>query len=117
MPVNSYSVKDHFTNKDPSVKATYLEILKLVKQLGPLKEEAKKTSIHLVRRSAFAGVATRKSSLILTFKSKIDLPSPRIIRRQRASTSRWHLEVKIESPAGVDSELIGWLKSAYEISG
>ena len=113
----AYSIDDHFTGKVPDVKATYQAIVKAAKEFGPVSEEAKKTSIHLVRKSAFAGVATQKTALILTLKSKTDLQSPRIMRREQASASRWHLEVKLDSPRGVDKELKRWLKSAYEISG
>lgn len=59
---NGHTVKEHFENRSPEVKATYAAILNAAKKLGPVKEEAKKTSIHLVRKSAFAGVATRKTS-------------------------------------------------------
>jgi len=115
-PASAFTISDHFTNKDPIVKAIYKTILNTVKDLGPVKEEAKKTSIHLVKTSAFAGIATRKSYLILTVKSKTDVQSTRIARREQASASRWHLEIKLESPAAVDTEVIKWLKAAYEIS-
>jgi hypothetical protein len=62
MNANGHSVKEHFENRAPEVKATYAAILKAAKTLGPVQEEAKKTSIHLVRKNAFAGVATRKSA-------------------------------------------------------
>jgi len=113
----SNSIEDHFSNKDPEIRAIYQAILNASKEFGAVKEEAKKTSIHLVRRSAFAGVATRKNAVILTVKSKTDLKSPRIARRQQASASRWHLELRLSSPQHVDKELKKWLKSAYEISG
>ena len=111
-----YSIKDHFANKDASVKAIYDAILRTAESWGPVTEEAKKTSIHLIRKTAFAGVATRKSSLILTIKSETDLKSRRIAKRQQASRSRWYLELKLESPEALDPELTGWLKSSYELS-
>ena len=114
--VSAYSVKDHFTNKQPAVKASYDAIVKAAEQFGPVRQEAKKTSIHLVRKSAFAGVATRQSGLILTLKSNSDLKSKRVVRREQVSASRWHVEVKIESPQAVDAELKKWLKAAYELS-
>ena len=114
---NGHSVKEHFADRAPSVKATYDAILKAAKKLGPVTEEAKKTSIHLVRKSAFAGVATRKAYLILTVKSKTELESERIFRREQASSSRWHSEIKVESPAAVDSELKTWLRNSFDISG
>ena len=113
----AYSVKDHFTNKEPEVKATYEAILKAAKELGVVKEEAKKTSIHLVRKSAFAGVATRRNGLVLTLKSKTDVKSSRILRHEQVSASRWYLEVRVDSPVAVDAQLRKWLQDSYEISG
>ena len=115
--VNGHSVKDHFTNRQPTVKASYDAIVKAAEQFGPVKQEAKKTSIHLVRKTAFAGVATRQSVLILTLKSTSDLKSERVARREQVSASRWHVEVRIDSPQAVDAELKKWLKAAYELSG
>ena len=117
MDANGHTVREHFDNRAPEVKATYTAILKAARKFGPVKEEAKKTSIHLVRKSAFAGVATRKAALILTLKSDSDITSKRISKREQASSRRWHLEVKLEEPEQVDRELIHWLERAYELSG
>jgi len=117
MNVNGHTVKEHFENRAPGVKATYDAILKAAKRIGPVKEEAKKTSIHLVRKSAFAGVATRKSALILTLKSDSDVANKRVGKRERVSANRWYFEVKLEAPEQVDRELLGWLKRAYELAG
>lgn len=112
-----YTTREHFENRAPAVKATYTTILKAARRLGPVSEEAKKTSIHLVRNTAFAGVTTRKAALILTLKSDSDLPSSRIARRERVSTNRWHLEVRLEAPEQVDQELVTWLRRAYDLAG
>ena len=116
MNSNGHTIKEHFENRAPEVKAIYAAILKAAKKLGPVGEEAKKTSIHLVRKSAFAGVATRKTALILTLKSDSDVASKRIAKREQASANRWHLEIKLEAPAQVDREVLGWLKKAYELA-
>lgn len=117
MDASTRTVKEHFENRAPEVKATYAAILKAAKQFGPVKEEAKKTSIHLVRKSAFAGVATRKTALILTLKSDTDLANKRILKREQASANRWHLETKLETPDEVDPEVVAWLKKAYDLAG
>jgi len=116
-PSIAHSVAQHFDKIEPAVRATYEQILRAARKLGPVTEEAKKTSIHLVRKTAFAGVATRKTTLILTLKSDTDLASKRIIKREQTSANRWHLEVRLESPDQVDRELGGWLKKAYELAG
>lgn len=117
MNKDAHTVSEHFENRVPEVKATYAAILKAAKKFGPVKEEAKKTSIHLVRKSAFAGVATRKTALILTLKSDSNLPSPRIAKSEQASANRWHLETRLETPEQVDHELVTWLRKAYELAG
>ena len=116
MNSNGHTVKEHFENRAPEVKATYAAILNAAKKLGPVKEEAKKTSIHLVRKTAFAGVATRKAALILTLKSDSDVANKRIMKREQASAHRWHLEIKLENPEQVDRELLNWLTKAYELA-
>jgi hypothetical protein len=61
-----------------------------------LTEDPKKTSIHLIHHVTFAGVATRRSSLILALKSASDIRKPRIQTRAQTSAHRWHLEVRLE---------------------
>jgi hypothetical protein len=111
------TIESHFTKSDPAVLATYQQILKTARALGPVTEDPKKTSIHLVRRTAFAGIATRRASLILTLKSAHDIRSPRIARREQASANRWHVEIRLEKPADVDRQLSDWLNAAYELAG
>ena len=116
IPDNGFTVRSHFEGKDASVRQIYDRILKATEKFGPVAEEPKKTSIHLVNKTAFAGVATRKSAMVLTIKSDRKLPSPRIHKSEQTSARRFHHEVKLASPADVDSELLNWLKDAYALS-
>jgi hypothetical protein len=43
------NVAPHFAGKDPAVRATYQRLIDVARTLGPVTEEAKKTSIHLER--------------------------------------------------------------------
>ena len=110
-------VKSHFATKDPSVFATYRRVVDVARTFGPVAEETKKTSIHLVRHTAFAGIATRRSSLVLTLKSASDIRSPRIEKREQTSANRWHVEIRLTAPAQVDRQLTAWLRAAYELAG
>ena len=112
----AYSVAVHFAKAKPPVHATYQAILRAARELGPVAEDPKKTSIHLVRGTAFAGVATRAESLILTLKANRALRSPRIHRAEQTSANRWHVEIRLSSPADVDAELRGWMAQAYELA-
>src|SRR5437762_14106037 len=100
----------------PSQRAIYRRLISAARTIGSFREDPKKTSIHLTRKSAFAGVATRKDALQLTIKTASDIRSPRIVKREQASAHRWHLEVRLESPKEVDRELTSWLKDAMALS-
>ena len=110
------TVAKHFEKSSAPVASTYEALLKASRKLGPVREDPKKTSIHLVRKTAFAGVATRKDSLILTLKSDRKIDSPRIIRAEQTSANRWHLEVRLTSPAEVDAQVRTWLANAYNLA-
>jgi len=116
MSVAAPTVSQHFAGKSESVKATYERLLKVASTFGEFTEDPKKTSIHLNRRTAFAGVATRKEALLLTIKAPQDIGSLRVRKHEQASANRWHLELSLTSPDEVDAELAQWLKDAYELS-
>src|SRR5256714_5882797 len=113
----THLIKSHFENRDAIVRQIYDRVLKSARNFGRVTEDPKKTSIHLVNRTAFAGVATRRSAMVLTIKSDRTISSPRIHKSEQTSAQRFHHEVKLTSPAEVDSELVKWLKDAYELSG
>jgi Domain of unknown function (DUF5655) len=112
-----FTVKSHFEGKDAAVRQIYDRLLKAAGKFGPVIEDPKKTSIHLVNKTAFAGVATRRSAMILTIKSDRKIPSPRIHKSEQTSAKRFHHEVKLTAPAEVDAELLKWLKDGYALSG
>ena len=97
--------------------AIYQRLLAESRQFGPVVEQPKKTSIHLVNKSAFAGVVTRKTASILNIKSAAPIQDARIIHAEQVSSNRFQQEVKLTSPEDLDPVLLGWLKSAYELSG
>lgn len=111
------TLSQHFQGKDPVVRSIYDRILAEAYKFGPVIEEPKKTSIHLVNKSAFAGVVTRKNALILNIKSAAPIRHKRFSKAEQLSASRFHQELKLTSPDEVDSLLVGWLKEAYLLSG
>ncbi len=100
----------------PESRKLYASLLEALQSVGPFEIEVKKTSIHLVRKSAFAGVAPRKQYLLLTIKASEPIESSRIFKSEQASKHRWHLETRIASAEEIDAELLGWLRESYEIS-
>ena len=106
-----------FAGKDPEALRTYGALIAALKPFGPFAEEAKKTSIHLARKSAFAGVHPRKSAILLVIRTATPIESPRVRKLERVSANRWHNEMLLSAPSDVDAEVLGWLKQAYELSG
>lgn len=105
-----------FIGKDQVVRDTYARLLSALGELGPFTVEPKKTSIHLVNKSGFAGVHPRKGYMYLNLRTERPLENPRIAKREQVSKSRYHNEVKLATPDDVDDELREWLKEAYELS-
>jgi hypothetical protein len=116
MTDTGYTVDDQFIGRAPNVRAVYDLLVAHLRLFGPIHEQPKKTSIHLANTSGFAGVHTRKNYVILNIRSDHPIDSPRIVKSEQVSKSRYHQEVKLQSPDDVDAELLAWLKAAYDLS-
>ena len=112
----TFSLDSHFSGKEPSVRAMYDRLLSSLRKFGKVIEEPKKTSIHLVNVSAFAGVQTRGTYILLNIKADHKIESPRIHKGEQISARRFHHRVKISSLSDIDNELISWLHEAYALS-
>jgi hypothetical protein len=106
-----------FMSSELEVHELYRAVLLFCRELGPFSVEEKKTSVHLVRKSAFAGVHPRRKHLVLTVKAASKIDSDRIMKSEQVSTSRWHHDIKLVSPADLDPELLAWMRAGYSVSG
>lgn len=111
-----FSVDQHFEGRLPLVRGIYDLIVASAREFGPVEEDPKKTSIHLNRKSAFAGIQTRREFLILTVKSNGDIDSPRVSKREQASANRWHHEIKLNDISDIDGQILAWLRESYDLS-
>ena len=102
-----------FAGKDEIVQAIYTRLMEALRTIGPVQEDPKKTSIHLVHTSGFAGVHPRKSYLYLNLRTDAPIENPRITKTEQVSKNRFHNELKLTSPDQIDEELLGWLRDAY----
>lgn len=110
------TVAQHFEGKQQVVRDIYDKLLAVSREWGTVEEDPKRTSIHLNRKYAFAGIATRSDHLTLTVKSASAIRSPRIRKGEQASAHRWYLDIRLDSTDQVDAELIEWLRASYLIS-
>ena len=102
-------------NLTPEVSALYKKLLDSLKSFGKVGVEEKKTSIHLTNRAAFAGVHPRKEYFTLNIVSDQPINSQRIMKTEQVSKSRYHNELRVERESDIDTELLGWLKTAYHL--
>jgi uncharacterized protein DUF5655 len=70
----------------------YKHLLAAAERIGSFRAEVKKTYIHLVRSTAFAGVHPRKEHLLLTIKVEKPIRSARIQKTEQVPKNRWHLD-------------------------
>ena len=52
---SQFSVSAHFDGKEPATRKIYDRLVKASSKFGPVAEDPKKTSIHLVNKTAFCG--------------------------------------------------------------
>ena len=112
--MQTYNVAYHFENKEPLVKEIYDGLLTSLREFGVVTESAKKTSIHLERKTSFGGVHPRKNYLNLVIRADYEIKSARISKSEQVSKHRFHHTIKLEKVEDVDEELLDWLKDAYE---
>ena len=104
-----------FAKSEPQVAAAYRALLAALERLGPFQTEPKKTSIHLVAGSAFAGVHPQKAKLRLNVRSDHAIASDRVRKTEQVSARRFHNEIDLAGPSDVDAELMEWLAAAYAL--
>jgi hypothetical protein len=114
--MSEFSVDTHIDSKEPVVREIYDALTNAIRKIGKSEAEPKKTCIHLVNRTGFAGVYPRKDYINLEFKLAREINSPRIAKVERVSANRHHHTVRLSSAADVDKELSGWLREAYVLS-
>ena len=102
--------------KSPASQATYAKVISAVRELGPFEIEEKKTSLHLTHGRAFAGIHPRANGIILNLVFGAPLKHARVHKSEQVSANRHHVEFKLEDPADVDSQLVGWIKQAYSLT-
>lgn len=102
--------------KSPASQAAYAKLIAEVRKLGPFAVEEKKTSLHLTHGRAFAGVHPRATGIILNLVLDAPLKNKRVHKSEQVSANRHHVEFKLEDPAEVDAQLVGWMKKAYSLT-
>ena len=101
----------------PGVDAVYAALLALARALGPDVEEApKKGYVSLRRRKQFAMLQPGAKHVNLGLVLPGVKPSGRLEAAGTWNALFTH-RVRVESAAGIDGEIEGWLRDAYRAAG
>ena len=83
------SVDKNFAGVDPAVRKTYDTLVGRLKELGPLRIDAVKSSINLVSKYHFGAVSVRQNHLRLGFILDSEIGHERISRLGRSAPAEW----------------------------
>ena len=106
------SVGHHFTGKDPRLKEIFESLIRKLKTTGPLRVDAVASTINLVSKHHFGGIAIRRDYLRVGFISDHEIRDRRICRAERVGPHRVSHHVLVSSLSDLDAQLLGWLSEA-----
>lgn len=106
---------EYLTNKNPileDILEKLLEVLDTVTD-GQYTIEKKKSSLHIVAKSAFLGVHFMKDKIRLNIVLDHELKHQFLNKSEKVSANRFHNEIDIDNPDQLDKELEKVINSAY----
>jgi hypothetical protein len=109
------NIDAHFKGKSAKLKILFSAIVKQLKKLGLLRLDAVKSSINLISRHHFAGIAVRQDYLRVGFLARRPIESPRIVHTEVLGPNRVAHRVLVREAADIDAELLHWLAEAQEM--
>ena len=111
--VNTDLIEELFANKNDNVKEIYHAIIDMLNSIGEYKIEVKKTSIHVVKKSAFLGINPKKKWMDINIVTTHPIENEKITKVEQVSKNRFHNNLRIMDKSELDSEVISMLKDAY----
>ena len=109
------SLDSHFTGKSEHVRELFDELVKMIKDCGPVKVLPEKTRIAFQVRMSFIAVQVRRNYLIGHFVFARRVEHPRFTRVETFSP-RNHLHAfRLDDRAELDDEFAVWVREAYAV--
>ena len=109
----SKGLDEHFRGRDPELREVFDELVRRLRELGPVGVDPVKTSINLTARHHFGAVTVRGTFLRLGFLSDRRIEDRRIVHVERLGAAKFGHSVVIESLADLDDVVMDWLAAAY----
>jgi hypothetical protein len=110
------AVDDLYSGPKAALRPTHDRVMAAIEGLGPFEIAPKKTYLSLRRKRQFAMVGPATKTQVEIGLNAKQLPDgDRLIAQKPGGMCQY--KVRIGAPDEVDSELIGWIESAYESAG
>jgi hypothetical protein len=107
-------VKLHFRGKE-NLEELYKTLCEKIEQhIGVVKIESLECCIHFVSTYTFAAVRVLKDKLLIDFSLNQPMESKRFFKIVKLSRHRFLYHIEIRKKEEIDSELLAWLKMAYD---
>ena len=105
-----------YTGAKAGLRPLHEQLVAAIAALGAIESAPRKSYVSLRRKKQFAmlGPAT-KDQLELGLNHKALPPSPRLKTQPLASMCQY--AVRLGHPAEIDTELLAWVRSAFEAAG
>lgn len=114
-----YPLDKHFKGKEEIAGPLYNTLkAKIEKDIGPFKVESLPCCIHFVKASSvytFAAVYALRDRIRIHFGSNREMKSPRIDKSAKTSASKYMHSIDVKNAKEIDTELISWLRQAYNL--
>ncbi|MFQ5798135.1 MAG: DUF5655 domain-containing protein [Bacteroidota bacterium] len=110
-----YAVEEHFVGKPPSLNKAFDYLIAKIRQFGPIRIDAVKSSVNIAGKYHFATVFVLRNSLDLQFIFDRYLDHRRIFRTQKLGPAKHSHVVKLVHKQDVDAELLRWLRKAFSL--
>lgn len=102
-----------FENKNENVKEIYNSVIDILNSFGEYEIEPKKTSIHLVKKSAFLGLNPKKKWMDINVVADHPIENELITKVEQVSKNRFHNNLRITDKKEMNSEAIELFREAY----
>lgn len=106
------TIDDQFRGKDPKLRSLFDALRRSLERSGPLRVDAVESTINLVSKHHFGGIAVRRKYLRVGFIADHEIHDERISRAERVGLHRVSHHVTVRSLDDVDAQLLGWLADA-----
>lgn len=115
---------DEYLGDDAVARAVYEEVHARLQAFGPSSERAGRSQIAFRRARGFAYlwipgryVAHPDAEVVLSIALGRHDPSPRFKEVVHPATRHWMHHLELHGPEGIDDEVVGWLREAYDRAG